>query len=45
MYDLEDSVYGILCLWVAIIAFLTAPLWGVPYLVYKALKSRKENKK
>lgn len=41
MNDWEDGVYNILCLWVVIIAFLTAPLWGVPYLVYKTLKKRK----
>ncbi len=41
MKSLEDVFYGILSLWVAVIAFLTAPLWGVPYLVYKTLKKRK----
>lgn len=42
MYDLEDVFFSILSLWLAIVMFLTAPLWGIPYLVYKAIKSRKE---
>lgn len=42
MYDLEDVFYSILSLWLDIVMFLTAPLWGIPYLVYKAIKSRKE---
>lgn len=42
MYDLEDVFYSILSLWLVVVMFLTAPLWGIPYLVYKAIKSRKE---
>lgn len=41
MHSLEDIFYDMIALWITIILFLTAPLWGVPYLVYKAIKNRK----
>lgn len=42
MIDFEDIAYFILALWVAIIAFVTAPLWGAPYFICKSISNGKE---
>lgn len=42
MIDFEDIAYSVLALWGAIIAFLTAPLWGCPYLICKSISGGKE---
>lgn len=42
MIDFEDIVYSVLALWVAIIVFVTVPLWGAPYLICKSISGGKE---
>ncbi len=36
--EIFDYVIGI---WVAIILFITCPIWGLPYVVYHRLKNRR----
>ncbi len=34
----EDILYTIVGLWAAIILFVTAPIWVIPYIIYKRIK-------
>ncbi len=38
MIDFEDFLIYILGIWIAIILFITCPLWFIPYTIYARLK-------
>ena len=40
MNAFEDVLYDILGVWIAILLFITAPLWGVPYILIQRIKNR-----
>lgn len=42
MMDFEDFLIYILGIWIAIILFITCPLWAIPYIVYRKLKGGAE---
>lgn len=37
---IEEVIYYVIGLWVSIILFITCPLWGIPYILYKRIKNR-----
>lgn len=42
MYYFSELIDYIIGLWAAIIIFITAPIWFVPYIIYRTIKYGKE---
>lgn len=36
--ELDGAAIYIVGLWISILMFVTAPIWGIPYLLYKKVK-------
>ena len=37
--DVQEAIDFMVGLWVCIFLFVTAPVWGVPYIIYQRVKN------
>jgi hypothetical protein len=42
MNDIKEALYLAIGIWGIIILFLTAPLWLLPYVIYRVIKNSEE---
>lgn len=43
--NLEDFIDYVAEAWMMVFVFITAPIWFLPYIVYRSIKSRKERRR